>query len=362
MKTNILLVGSGWRAEYFLAVARLLPEEFDITAVVTANAERAKRYESWGFTCRPSLDDALALGRPDYAVVCVAITASSAMVLRLFAQGIPVLDETPCAHTLSALHEMARAVREGARFQMAEQYHLRPDHAARACIVRSGRIGRPVQALVSLTNTYHAVSLLRFYLGTAGHTAQVRACRLAVPGMPGHGRGGPPQKEEPAVYPQTVAVFGFDGQTGLYDFEEAQHRSYIRTQRVMIKGERGVIDNDEVRWLQSYDTPMDSRLRRHNKGEFENMEGAGLKGFTACGEWVYETPFPNARLTDDEIAVALCMRRMAAYCRGGPGFYSFAQAAQDTYLAQLLARAEESGSMVTAQPQPWTDDLLAEYL
>ena len=49
-------------------------------------------------------------------------------------------------------------------------------------------------------------------------------------------------------------------------------------------------------------------------------------------EWLYRNPFPGARRTDDEIAVATCTDRMAAYADGGPGFYGLPEASQDHYL------------------------------
>jgi len=361
MKSKILLIGSGWRAEYFLSVSRIMPEMFDIYAVVTTNKDRAALYKSWGFNCYSTLDDALAVGKPDYAIVSVAAKVSHKIVIDLIKKGISVLDETPAASSPELLHEMHTAIKNsGAKFQMAEQYHMRPDHSARKFIIDSGVIGTPVQSLISLTNTYHSISLLRFYLGTSGDKAAIKAQRFMVAGMPGHGRNGPPEKDTPTDYAQTLATFDFDGKIGIYDFEDAQHRSYIRTQRILIKGSRGVIDNNSIKYLLDYKTPMESQMLRRNRGEDENCEGTGLKGIIACEKWAYVSPFPDIRLNDDEIAVAECMLRMAKHCSGGPSFYSFAEAAQDTYLSQLMAKAVESGETVHAEIQPWTEQLMAD--
>ena len=43
---------------------------------------------------------------------------------------------------------------------------------------------------------------------------------------------------------------------------------------------------------------------------------------------------------------------MAEYARGGPEFYSVAQASQDRYLDILIAEAAESGETLVATPQP----------
>ena len=61
------------------------------------------------------------------------------------------------------------------------------------------------------------------------------------------------------------------------------------------------------------------------------------RGYLGGDSWLFENPFaPPAghedlsnRLTDDEIANAISLIKMAEYARGGPEFYSVAQASQD---------------------------------
>jgi hypothetical protein len=84
-----------------------------------------------------------------------------------------------------------------------------------------------------------------------------------------------------------------------------------------------------------------------------NLEGYYHKGIVAGGEWVYRNPFAPGRLTDDEIAVATCLDKMAAYAAGGPSFYGLPEASQDHYLGLLIDRAVQSGEAVTTERQPW---------
>ena len=91
------------------------------------------------------------------------------------------------------------------------------------------------------------------------------------------------------------------------------------------------------------------------------MEGLGLKGIVMAGDWLYQNTYPEAVLSDDEIALACCLDRMADYCKGGPSSYSFAQAAQDFYLTLLIETAIVTGKAVHTEVQPWTVALLQEY-
>ncbi|MDE0401292.1 MAG: gfo/Idh/MocA family oxidoreductase, partial [Candidatus Poribacteria bacterium] len=64
-----------------------------------------------------------------------------------------------------------------------------------------------------------------------------------------------------------------------------------------------------------------------------------------------------AELSDDEIAVADLLLRMAAYVRGGPLPYPLAEACQDRYLDILAAQAADTAQPVTSQPHPWSQAL-----
>ena len=64
------------------------------------------------------------------------------------------------------------------------------------------------------------------------------------------------------------------------------------------------------------------------------------------------------RLTDDEIANAVTLDRMAHYVRTGESFYSLAEASQDRYLDLLIAEAAQTGKEVLATPQVWAEAML----
>ena len=49
---------------------------------------------------------------------------------------------------------------------------------------------------------------------------------------------------------------------------------------------------------------------------------------------LYKNPFPGARLSDEEIAVATCLVKMKDYVDGGDAFYSVKDAAFDCRLLQ----------------------------
>ena len=56
-------------------------------------------------------------------------------------------------------------------------------------------------------------------------------------------------------------------------------------------------------------------------------------------EFLYKTPFVNARLNDDEIAVGSLLMGMHEYLKNGKEIYSLADALQDMYLCLKMEEA-----------------------
>jgi len=359
MRTDFILIGGGWRAEFYMRLSQRMPNLFHITAIVTINPDQLAYYTEWGFKCVPTLDEALTIEHPQFAVVSVPHTVATDVNLSTLATGIPVLSETPVGATLEDLQRFANNMPKDAKFQVAEQYHLRPDMQAKKALLMKKIIGQPQTATISYTNNYHAIALMREFLNTNATQTTINAQRFKVTGQPGFERGGTVAEETFRDYNQTLATFDFgQGKMGLYNFEDDQHRSFIRSQHTQIKGDRGEINNHEVRYLKDFATPMLSEIKRVNKGEYENMEGSGLKGLTFDGEWLFQNPYDQAMLSDDEIALALCLEKMRDYVlNDGPSIYSFAEAAQDFYLTLLIEDAIESGKPVQTTEQPWYQNL-----
>ncbi len=349
------IVGGGWRAEFYLRVAHSLPERFAVAGVVVRDPAKAQAFaERWGCPTFGTPEDLLRAGRPAFVVTSVPWAANAGLIRDLVAAGVPVLSETPPAPHLDdllALH--ADVQRAGGCVQVAEQYSFQPLHAARLRVAASGALGTVSQAQVSAAHGYHGISLLRRFLGVTFEECTISGYAFASPIVAGPGRGGPPAEERVQSSRQTIARFDFGDRLGVFDFTGDQYFSWIRSPRVLLRGQRGEINDTTLRSLLDYRTPVEMELRRVNAGENGNLEGYYLKGILAGDEWVYRNPFAPARLSDDEIAVAACLDGMARCAAGGPEFYSLAEALQDRYLDIVMEQAIASGQPVQATRQPW---------
>lgn len=350
------IIGGGWRAAFYLRVARELPERFQVSGVMARDAAKRRGLaETWGIAPFGDLDDLLRAGTPDFVVVSVPRAIAPDIIAALAERGVPVLAETPPAADLDGLRSLWERVGPRARVQVAEQYPFQPWHAARLAIAASGMIGTPSQAQISVAHDYHGMVLIRRALRLGFEDATIVARRVVSPIVEGPGRAGGPTEERMAASEQIIAHLDFGDRFGVYDFCGDQYFSWIRAPRFLIRGEQGEINGTEVRYLADYRTPIVLDLRRDDAGQGGNLEGFFHKGVLAGDRWIYRNPLAPGRLSDDEIAVGTCLERMAHYANEGEGFYGLAEAAQDHYLSLMVNQALVSGEAVRTTAQPWAE-------
>ena len=350
--TRFALIGGGWRAAFYLRIASALPDRFDATGLLTRDQARRDAFAGEFGVATPGTLDELLASNPDFVVVATPWDATPILLRELTERGIPVLAETPPAPDLDGLRALASLARTG-RIQVAEQYQFQPFHAARLSIARSGRLGRVSEARVSAAHGYHGVDLIRRLLELDREPLTIRAHRFVSPIVAGPDRAGLPVEERTVESEVVVAFLDAGDRLGVYDFTEDQYFSMIRSRRVLVRGDRGEIDDRHVRSLVDHRTVGGGELVRHDAGHDGNLEGFYLKGLTLGDEWVYRNPFVPARLSDDEIAIATCLSRMRDWLDGGPEVCSLADAAQDHYLGILIAEAARTGETVRAAGHVW---------
>ncbi|WP_379132249.1 Gfo/Idh/MocA family protein [Paenibacillus sp. sgz500958] len=351
------ILGGGWRAEFYLRIASQLPDRFAVGAMFIRNPQKAEELRRvWNVNVYTTLEEFIEKGGYAYAVVCMSKSASTEYILKLAAAGIYVLAETPPAPDLQGLIDLWNQVGSSGKVQIAEQYLFQPMHAARISLARSGKLGEISQAQVSAAHGYHGISLIRQLLDLRFENATIRGQSFGSPIINGPDRSGPPAAEQESVSSQTIATLDFGGKLGVFDFTREQYFSWFRKNRMLIRGSRGEIVNEDVAWLESFDTPLYSRMQRMDAGHGGNLEGFYLKGIMCGSEWLYHNHYAPARLSEDEIAIAESLTRMSQYVQGGPSFYSLAEGSQDHYLGLLIDQAAASGETITSETQIWSPD------
>lgn len=351
-----IIGGAGWRAEFYLRIAEALPERFKVSGLVVRDKAKAQAAQArWGVNAYPTPDDMLQEIKPEFVVTSVPWKENPALLHSLAEKKMPVLSETPPAPDIDSMKALEPLVKKGAKIQVAEQYPFQPLNAARIALVESGKLGEVSHAQVSVAHGYHGMVLIRKLLGLSFDNASITARRFKSKLVEGPGRDGPPCEHKIIESTQEIAWLEYDGKLAVFDFTGDQYFSWVRSLRMLARGEKGEIKDDEASYLVDYLTPAHIKLRRVNAGENGNLEGYYLKGILAGEEWIYENPFAPGRLSDDEIAIADCLVRMADYADGGAEFYGLAEACQDHYFNLLIKDAIRSSQTIKSETQPWAE-------
>ncbi|QAY69770.1 Gfo/Idh/MocA family protein [Xylanimonas protaetiae] len=349
------LVGSGFRARTMLRVLDALPAWFEVAGVAARNAGDRELLGAHGFPAFPTLDALLRDGAPDFVVLTLHAGAAQPVIGDLADAGVPVLTETPAAGSVDELLALHARVRAGACVQVAEQYHLEPLVAAQLGVLGAGTLGPVTDAHVSVAHDYHGLSVLKRALGVTFEEPLVTARRDERTVLPSPSRYEDPASSDVVGTVRTTAWLDYGDRLGVYDFDDVQYRSWVRSPALLARGPRGELRDDVVRAVHD-GQPRVSRLERVAAGGAGSHEGLFLRGYTLDGTWLHHNPFRPARLADEELAIAALFARMGAHVlAGGPAPYDVAEAAQDQYLTLVVRESAARGEPVRAARQGWAD-------
>jgi predicted dehydrogenase len=342
--TSFVVVGSGWRAEMFWRLAGALPDVECLGAVVRTPRDLPVR--TFG-----SLDEV----RPDFVVTAVPWGPNPQVVRAAVERGLPVLSETPPAPDLAGLRELWASVGDSGLVQVAEQYLLVPAHAARLAAVRAGVIGTPTQVQVSSTHQYHAVSMIRGFLGAGRGPVTVRASRTTAPLVDPLTRDGWTGDDEPKPATTVIATLDLgEGRSGLYDFTDNQWHNQLRFRRILVRGTHGELRDDEVIRLTAAETIVRTPLVRRQTGYDLDLDGFETDTITLGEKVLFRNRLLGNRFNDEEIAIATQLGQMATWVRGeGPPPYPLADGMQDHLIALAIEQAADTDRTVTTTAEAW---------
>ena len=349
------VVGVGWRAQYYLRLAALLPDRLEVVGIVGRDQERARKSATqWGTPAYDSLAEMVASRHPDFIVGAVPWDATPGVVQAAVDLGLPILCETPPAPDLDGLRSLWQSVGASGLVQVAEQYPLLPSHASRLALARSGAIGQVTSVQVSSTHMYHAVALMRAFLGAGFGPATASARAFVAPLINPLVKDAWTDDDQLHDAKTIITTIDFGGSMGLYDFTDNQWHNQLRSRRIVIRGSMGEIVNDEVVRLVGPRTIVRSPLVRRQTGYDLDLDAYDTDHISLGDTILYRNPFPTLRFNDEEIAISTMLLTMAAWARGdGEPPYPLADGCQDHMVALAVEQSALSGEPVTTSVEAW---------
>jgi hypothetical protein len=309
------VIGTGWRSEFYARIAKALPDKFEMVAWLCRNEEKRERLNhKYGIYTTMSEDEVERLN-PDFIVCAVNKASISDITIYWSQKGFPVLSETPAAINVDMIKTIKKALDNGAKLQVAEQYFLEPTIAGIIDEIDNGTIGEPVSVTISAMHDYHAVSVIRKLLKTGleevcltGKSFDMRVANTKT-------RYETLTDGKIVECKEKHLILEYkSGKVAFYDFMSEQYRSPIRNRYINVRGTRGEIINDTVYYLDN-----------NNLGAVKKI--------------AIKRDFDGTGLNDDEIAITKLMLSMKEYIESGKEVYPMEEALYDAYIAILMDEA-----------------------
>ena len=173
-----LIVGSGWRAEFYGRIAAAYPGLFRAVYYCRSEEKAAlmrARTDAYAFTSK----EACLTMNPDFVVTAVDKAHCADVAIEWARRGFAVACETPAAPTFEGLKTLWAV--PDAKITCMEQYHRYPILMAGLAAVDAGAIGEPYTAYLSAAHDYHGFSLIKKMLKTEGEGYTVRGQKIKSP-------------------------------------------------------------------------------------------------------------------------------------------------------------------------------------
>ena len=330
----LLIVGSGYRAEYFGRIAGRYPALFRACYLCRSEEKARKMKERTGAEACVEKQQALAFG-PDLVIVAVDRGHMASVTEEWALEGFPVAAETPLGEDEEQLMRLARLREQGARIFSLEQYHRHPLLRQGFEAVREGLIGVPGSAYLSLVHDYHAASLLRRMLLTEGEEYTLRGESVSRMVMETDSREGAILDGRMSLRTRDRLFISYEsGKTAIYDFCPVQYRTFIRSRHLSVRGERGEWNDTLMYYADRTGLPRRKTLAWEIPEEYRCLDNQTLRDLrkTWSAELFLDTNW-------DEYAIATMLLDARRFLEGGPSPYSFEEALEDAGFWLLSKKA-----------------------
>lgn len=347
---SYIIVGSGYRSEYYARIAAAYPELFKVLYYCRSEEKAAKMQVKTGIRATVSLEECDRF-HADIAVIAVNKDGIADVCEEWVKRGYPVVLETPAGSSVEKLCRLWELhEKRGARITVSEQYHRYPGLIAGLDAVASGKIGAPYYAYISVAHDYHAANLLRKMLLTGGEAFALHGERFANPVVETDSRYGAitdgrvSEKDRDVIFAEYSS-----GKRAIYDFCGVQYRSFIRSRHITVRGERGEWNDNLIYYLDEQNQPRREYLLPIIREKYSALDTQYLRDLRKTWQ-------PELFLTtiEDEFAIATMLFDMRDYLSGGSEVYPLNEALDDAYFWLLMNEAALSPwKEIRSQKMPW---------
>jgi len=300
-KLKIAMIGAGRRAAGgWLPIIDTFNDQLELVAVCnTGNPcgeEAANKYKTTWYT---NLNKMLDKEKTDVVAIAVNPANTYGVAMPILERGISLVTETPIAAKLEQADEMiAKAKQTGAKLEVAENLYRVPHERLKRKMIIDGVFGKVWRGQNdNRTHNYHAVSLIRSYIGFDVPIVSVIGVQGEFPVAEHLYRGRPTNRER-----SRHAIIKFaNGALGLHSFTSLSFGSPLRGRSsTFFYAERGMGWDNELVLLAGEDENRTLQIERVTC----EVDGHKVLDKMTAGEFEWDNPFTEYKLSDGQISIA----------------------------------------------------------
>lgn len=348
---SFIIIGSGWRAMFYVRIAKRFPELFSLKYLLCRKEEKAEQIrKEWNISVTLSVEECVKAA-PDFVVVAVSKNAIFDVTKEWALKGFSVLCETPAAMTVEQLQEMWELKeQQGARIQVAEQYLRYPVLAAGLKRMQDWQVSEPYAMDLSVAHDYHGVSLIRHMLRTRIEKVKLIGRTYSFPVVETDSRYGPVTDGSVKQRDRTRITMEFaSGKNAFYDFSGVQYHSFVRSRHLNVQGQDFEWNDTMFRYVNEKGKVLTEQLLPYIDERYEMLATEELREI--CSKW---NPVLALEEVQDEYAIATMMLDMGRYLEQDIEVYPLAEALEDAYLWILMQQAAvHPGGTIESARMPW---------
>ncbi len=320
-----VLVGTGWRAAFYLRISNLLPSLLKIVSIYTSTKERADQFKAKGYNCSSVLDQALSSGH-DAVIVSTGRDSFYSIMRELGERGEFILSETAFS-SLSESERNSLMCLDGA---VMEQYPYDPLYSALISVKE--RAGDIDQVMISGLHNHHSAALFKALAGNSDEMpekilAMDYPSKIVRTGM----RSSMVTTNEEEEYTRKIRILKFKSSLFIHDFSTNQYHSYLMPKRVEVRGSKAILTLESLRTTDENGYPVDIPFVIHRDSSMWNSN-LTISHISLGNEIVYTNPFYPVPLNDDEIGIATIIKNIEEK----KGYRTIKDGIEDAALGSLL--------------------------
>ena len=320
------MLGTGWRARFYMRIAEFLPDMLRIAAVYTHTQERKAEMERKGFNAFADIDSALAVDH-DAVIIASGKNGFSDTLRYLHGRKERIITET----TFLDLPEPDLEEFSSYDGLVMEQYWNTPLFSSLLNVL-SVLEAEPDQLYLSGLHNHHSASVARRVLGTGYQMPEeFYSLEYASSMIRTGSRNGLEISGESEDYVRRVRMMKLGSALFIHDFSSNQYHSYLYGKHFEVRCRRCVITENGVNGIDRDGYPYSMPFIFHR----DSSVGSGsltLSHVTLGSRTVFVNPYYPLAMNDDEIAMAMMLEQYDK----GHNPYPFCEGIMDARLGRLL--------------------------